>query len=310
MESAENRTSDLLPRRKLGKTGERVSIFGLGGQALLEQPDGADEAVALISRAIDLGVTYCDTARAYGPSESYYGAVMKYRRPEVFLTSKIYERPRDEAWQSMETSLGNLQTDYLDLIQIHSLRYTEELDLIMKPYGALQAAIEAREQGLVRYIGVTGHFDPGVINQAIQRFDFDTVLIPINVADPRYLSFQKKTLPLALEKDLGIIGMKIPIRGRLFNEGLFRSIDPLLRYALSCPITTAIIGCGSMAELEENVTVARNFRPLDEGERQAIGKTAESIDRSIEGYKKGIEDDSWRTYCAAGPQRSHRAFSA
>jgi aryl-alcohol dehydrogenase-like predicted oxidoreductase len=309
MESAESRTRNLLPKRKLGKTGEMVSIFGLGGQALLEQPDKADEAIALISRAIDLGVTYCDTARAYGPSEAYYGAVMKYRRREVFLTSKIYERPRDEAWLSIETSLRNLQTDYLDLIQIHSLRYPEELDLILRPYGALEACIEAREQGLVRYIGVTGHFDPQVINQAIRRFDFDTVLMPLNVADPAYLSFQRETLPLALERDLGIIAMKVPIRGRLLSEYLFQSIDPLLRYALSCPISTAIIGCGSMADLEKNVTVARNFRPLDEGERAAIGKIADGIDRHIEGYKKGIEDDSWRDYCTTSPQLTRSASS-
>jgi predicted aldo/keto reductase-like oxidoreductase len=124
----------------------------------------------------------------------------------------------------------------------------------------------------------------------------------VNVADPAYLSFQKQTLPLALEKDLGIIAMKIPIRGRLLSEHLFRSIDPLLRYALSCPVSTAIIGCGSLAELEANVAVAQNFRPLDEDEREAIGKIAARMDRRIEGYKKGIEDDSWRTYCSASPQ--------
>lgn len=310
MEPTEGGTRDGIPRRRLGKTGEMVSIFGLGGQALLEQPDKADEAVALISRAIDLGVTYCDSARAYGPSEEYYGAVMKYRRREVFLTSKIYERPRDEAWQSLETSLRNLQTDHLDLIQIHSLRYPEEVDLIVKPYGALQACVEAREQGLVRFIGVTGHFDPQVINQAIRRFDFDTVLMPVNVADAAYLSFQKESLPLAREKDLGIIGMKVPIRGRLLGGHLFPSIDPLLRYALSCPISTAIIGCGSIAELEQNVAVARNFRPLDEDERGAIEEIARGTSRRIEGYKKGIEDDSWRDYRTAASEPASGPSSA
>ena len=297
MGSAANRKKDLLPTRELGKTGQRVSIFGLGGQALLEQPDRRDEAVELISRAIDLGVTYCDSARAYGPSEEHYGAVMKYRRREVFLTSKIYERPRDEAWQSIETSLHNLRTDWIDLIQIHSLRYPEELDLVMKPYGALQACIEAREQGLVRYIGVTGHFDPEVINEAIRRFDFDTVLIPINVADPAYLSFQQHTVPLARERNLGIVGMKVPIRGRLLGKNLFTSIEPLLRYALSRPISAAIIGCGSLAELEENVAVARGFSGLADGEEDEIKAIASRLDRRIEGYKKGIEDPSWRSYC-------------
>lgn len=296
MEPTKDVRSDLLPTRELGKTGERVSIFGLGGQALLEQPNRAEEAEALISRAIDLGVTYCDCARAYGPSETYYGAVMKYRRREVFLTSKIYERPRDDAWQSIETSLRNLQTDCIDLIQIHSLRYPEELELILKPYGALQACVEARDQGLVRYIGVTGHFDPEVVNQAIERFPFDTVLIPINVADAKYLSFQYNTLPLAREQDLGVIGMKVPIRGRLLQQERFSSMEPLMRYALSRPITVAIIGCGSMAELEENVAVARNFTPLQDHEERRIGEVAAGIDEWIEGYKKGIEDPSWRDY--------------
>lgn len=296
MKSREDGVGDRLPTRELGKTGERVSVFGLGGQALLEQPDRADEAEALISRAIDLGVTYCDCARAYGPSETYYGAVMKYRRREVFLTSKIYDRPRDDAWQSIETSLQNLQTDWIDLIQIHSLRYPEELELILKPYGALQACLEARDQGLVRYIGVTGHFDPEVINQAIQRFSFDTVLIPMNVADSKYLSFQHNTLPLAREQKLGVIGMKIPVRGRLLRNHLFSSIAPLLRYALSRPISVAIVGCGSLAELEENVAVVRNFSPLQDHEERRISEMAAGIDKRIEGYKKGIEDDSWRNY--------------
>ncbi|MFO7901177.1 MAG: aldo/keto reductase [Pirellulaceae bacterium] len=296
MKSREDGSGDLLPTRELGKTGERVSAFGLGGQALLEQPDREDEAEALISRAIDLGVTYCDCARAYGPSETYYGAVMKYRRREVFLTSKIYDRPRDDAWHSIETSLQNLQTDWIDLIQIHSLRYPEELELILKPYGALQACLEARDQGLVRYIGVTGHFDPEVINQAIQRFSFDTVLIPMNVADSKYLSFQHNTLPLAREQKLGVIGMKIPVRGRLLRNHLFSSIAPLLRYALSRPISVAIVGCGSLAELEENVAVVRNFSPLQDHEERRISEVAAGIDKRIEGYKKGIEDDSWRNY--------------
>lgn len=296
MESSDNARSNLLPSRELGKTGERVSVFGLGGQALLEQPNRADEAETLISRAIDLGVTYCDCARAYGPSETYYGAVMKHRRREVFLTSKIYDRPRDDAWESIETSLRNLQTDCIDLIQIHSLRYPEELDLVLKPYGALQACVEARDQGLVRYIGVTGHFDPQVINQAMERFSFDTVLIPINVADSKYLSFQHNTLPLARQKNLGVIGMKVPIRGRLLHNQLFSSMEPLLRYALSRPISAAIVGCGSLAELEENVAAVRHFSPLRDHEERHIEELAAGIDKRIEGYKKGIEDSSWRNY--------------
>ncbi|MFO7902357.1 MAG: aldo/keto reductase [Pirellulaceae bacterium] len=296
MGSTENVRSDLLPTRELGKTGERVSIFGLGGQALLEQPNRAEEAEALISRAIDLGVTYCDCARAYGPSETYYGAVMKYRRGEVFLTSKIYDRPRDEAWQSIETSLRNLQTDTIDLIQIHGLRYHEELELVLKPYGVLQACLEARDQRLVRYIGVTGHYDPEVINEAIARFPFDTVLIPINVADSKYLSFQHNTLPVAREQNLGVVGMKVPIRGRLLQNQRFSSIEPLIRYALSRPISVAIIGCGSIGELEENVAVTRSFRPLQDHEERQIGEVAAGIDEWIEGYKKGIENASWRDY--------------
>ncbi|MFO7906841.1 MAG: hypothetical protein R6U98_29565 [Pirellulaceae bacterium] len=121
-----------------------------------------------------------------------------------------------------------------------------------------------------------------------QRFSFDTVLIPMNVADSKYLSFQHNTLPLAREQKLGVIGMKIPVRGRLLRNHLFSSIAPLLRYA--------IVGCGSLAELEENVAVVRNFSPLQDHEERRISEMAAGIDKRIEGYKKGIEDDSWRNY--------------
>jgi hypothetical protein len=208
-----------MPTRNLGLTGFRPGIFSLGGQAAIEQPDNEAVAVAIVERALDLGVNYIDTAAAYGGTERwsqrYIGRVMKRRRRETFLTSKTNDRTRDGSLALLEESLRLLNTDHLDLWQVHNLSRMDQVDEIFAPGGAMDALRKAREEKMVRFLGVTGHADPEVLMEAMRRFEFDTVLLALNAADPHHLSFSERLLPMAVEKRMGVIGMKIPARGRL-----------------------------------------------------------------------------------------------
>lgn len=260
--------SSSMAERALGSTGYRVRLFSLGGQATLEQPGREEEAQAIVHRALDLGVNYIDTAAAYGRgiSERYLGQVMRTRRRETFLASKTHDRTRDGSLRLLEQSLRNLQTDQLDLWQIHNVQRLEQLDAIFARGGAVEALREAREQKLVRFVGITGHFDPDVLLEGIRRYDFDTILMALNPADPHFLPFQERLLPEATRRRMGVIGMKIPARGRIFREGGITQIREPLTYVLSQPVSTVIIGCDTVAQLEENVAIATSFRQLSPAE--------------------------------------------
>lgn len=261
-----------MAERALGSTGYRVRLFSLGGQATLEQPGREEGAQAILERALDLGVNYIDTAAAYGRgiSERYIGEVMRTRRREVFLASKTHDRTRDGSLRLLEQSLRNLQTDQLDLWQIHNVQRMEQLDTIFGRGGAVEALREAREQKLVRFVGITGHFDPDVLLEGIRRYDFDTILMALNPADPHFLPFQERLLPEATRRRMGVIGMKIPARGRIFREGGITRIGEALTYVLSQPVSTVIIGCDTVAQLEENVAIATSFRQLSPAELARI----------------------------------------
>ena len=271
-----------MPERALGGTGHRVRLFSLGGQATIERPGMQDEAVAIVNRAIDLGVNYIDTAAAYGRgiSQTYIGEVMATRRDEVFLATKTHDRTRDGSLRLLEQSLESLQTDHLDLWQLHNVQRQSQLETIFGRNGAIEALIQAREEGIVRNLGITGHFDPDVLVSGLNRFDFDTVLMALNPSDPHHLPFQNELLELANEKGMGIIGMKIPARGRAFREGGLTSMKDAMSYVLNLPVSTVIIGCDNVAQLEENVAIARDFQPLP----------AEEMDRI-----SGLTADYWET---------------
>lgn len=275
-----------MPTRNLGRTGYRVGIFSLGGQAAVEQPDNADVAVPIVERALDLGVNYMDTSARYGGadarwSERYVGEVMKRRRREVFLATKTHDRTRDGSRKLLERSLDLLNTDHLDLWQIHNLSSMSQVDQIFAKGGAVEALVNAKEEKLVRFIGVTGHADPDVLLEAIRRFPFDTILMAVNAADPHHMSFSEKLLPLAVEKTMGIIGMKIPARGRLLagNPPGALTMEEAMRYTLSLPVSTVIVGCDSIAQLEENVRIARAFTPLSETQMAALAAKSEPAKR-------------------------------
>ena len=291
------KTPESMPTRNLGKTGFQVGIFSLGGQAAIEKPDNFEIAVPLIERALDLGINYVDTSARYGGvedrwSEQYFGEVMKARRSEVFLATKSHDRTRDGSLKLLERSLELLKTDHVDLWQMHALSRPEQVEESFAPGGAIEAFVEARDQGIVRHLGISGHADPDVLIDAIERFPFDAVLMALNAADPFHLSFKEKLLPLAVEREMGIIGMKIPARGLILSswmppedpESRYAGTVPgtlkmkeALRYVLSLPVSTVNIGCDSIAQLEENVAIARDFNPLNESQLAELEQRAEPV---------------------------------
>jgi predicted aldo/keto reductase-like oxidoreductase len=301
------RTFAAMPTRNLGKTGHRVGIFSLGGQATIEKPNMEAQAVAIVNRAIDLGVNYLDTAAAYGGpdmwSQKYIGKVVKERRQEVFLASKTNRRTYDESMRLLETSLTLLNTDHLDLWQLHNVAQTEQLDQIFAKDGAIHALEKARAEKVVRFLGITGHADPFVLADGLKRYRFDTILMAVNAADKHHLSFIEHLLPLALEQELGIIGMKIPARGRILSgwtppppetqrasERTTRSgtlsMQEAMQYVLSLPVSTVIVGCDTVAQLEENVRIARDFTPLSEDRLKALTAKTEDIKRQALFFRK------------------------
>jgi predicted aldo/keto reductase-like oxidoreductase len=274
-----------LPKRKLGTTGAEVTILGLGGEGIL-RTFGHDVAAAqLINRAIDLGINYCESARAYAGSESYYGLALNERRREIFLTSKSHARDKNGALAHLQETLTNMRTDYLDLWQVHDVRTDDDIEKIFGSRGAIEAFIEAKEKGLTRFIGVTGHQDPAIIKRCIEMFDFDTVLLPVNPAESSYKSFLEEVVPVANRKQMGIIGMKVYFRGFAAKLPSYSTMRPFLRFALSQPITTAVIGCDSIEQLEENINFASSFGPMSDEEIQTLTDSVAPYARSLMYYK-------------------------
>ena len=293
---------DAMPTRNLGKTGRRVGIFSLGGQAALEHANNWDVAVPIINRALDLGVNYCDTSSIYGGperwSEQYYGAVLKTRRKETFIATKTKERSRDASWQMLEKSLTLMKTDHIDLWQLHDIGTLEDINACFAKGGAMEALMEAKSQGIVSFLGITGHHRPASLIECIRRYPFDTVLMGLNGADPHQHSFAEELLPLAVEKQMGIIGMKIPGRGRILSswnppsleaqkhswEGMaIQTSSPgtltmkeAVYYTLSRPVSTIIIGCDNIPQLEENVQLARDFNPINDKQSMELVAKAEA----------------------------------
>ena len=255
-----------LPTRMLGRTQLTVPILGLGGSASpLSRPGAEAEAIALIERAYEGGIRYFDTAANYGPSEERLGQVLPVVRSEVMIATKTSRREYDAAWRQLETSLQRLKTDYIDLWQFHAITYDWDVDTLLDPnQGAIKAAEEAKEQGLIRAIGITGHNNPDIFVKALNRYPFDTALIPINAADKHTPTpFIEHVLPLAQQHNTGIIAMKVPAYGRLFQPGVLTGMAEALGYALSQPqVHCCIIAADTLEQLEENLAAARTFQPM------------------------------------------------
>jgi predicted aldo/keto reductase-like oxidoreductase len=250
-----------IPTRPLGKTGRHVTLFGLGGEGVL-RTWGEDKAAArVISRALDQGVTYCDTAPAYAGSLDYYGATLAERRSQVFFASKTHDRTRDGSLKLLEQSLKRARTDHFDLWQLHDLRTTDDLSRIFSKGGALEALVQAKAEGRIKHLGITGHHDPAILLEAMRRFDFDTVLVALNAADVHRLPFISTVVAEAAKRGMGVIAMKVCAQKRL----LYRlSMAEALGYAWSIPgVSLAIVGCETPEEVDENAEIARAFQAFD-----------------------------------------------
>lgn len=269
-----------IPVRRLGRTGVDVSILGLGGEGLLRTWGRDSEADRLINTAIDLGVNYMESARAYDGSESYYGKALRGRRDKIFLAGKTHARDREGAEKHLHETLKNMKTGHLDLWQMHDVRSAEDIEAIFGPGGAAEAFIEAKEKGLVRFLGVTGHHDPAIIKKCVEIFDFDTVLIPVNPAEPTHKPFIDEVAPPASARDMGIIGMKVYLRGRLDAPKRL-----LFCYALTQPLSTAVIGCDTVEQLKENVEIAASFTRLKLKEVERLTAFISPYARELMSYK-------------------------
>jgi uncharacterized protein len=286
-----------LPTRTLGRTGAKVSIlaFGCGSRFLMYEDE--EKALAALNQAIDLGITYLDTAYAYGDgkSETRVGKVMAARRKEVWLATKIPDRTRDAFLKRLEGSLKRLQVDHLDLVHIHSLGQADDLAKIEAADGAVKGLLQAREQKMTRFIGMTSHTNGEVMAQAISRNDLDCVQMALNAS--RNGHFEELALPAANRKNLGVIAMKVTGQEFLLGNAAGKAeITSLLRYSMSLPVTTAVVGMPHLEMLQENVAIARNFAPLNDTEmqqlRQSLSPSREQLEHRLVGHLDGPTADS------------------
>jgi uncharacterized protein len=264
----------LIPRRPLGKTGVEVSCIGVGGYHLGSTRD-QQEANELVAKALDAGITFFDNAWDYheGISEERLGTALKGRRDQAFVMTKVctHGRGKDLAMQMLEQSLRRLQTDHLDLWQIHEVIYYNDPDLIFRPGGAAEALLEAKQQGKVRFVGFTGHKDPAIHLRMLQQdFPFDTVQMPLNPFDASFRSFETQVMPEANKRGIAVLGMKsLGGSGEMVTSGAITAQEGL-RYAMSLPVATTISGMDSIAVLEQNLEIARGFQPMSATDMQIL----------------------------------------
>ena len=272
-------------KRPLGKTGAEISILGFGGEGALRTFGKESEAVPLINRAIDLGITYFESAHAYSGSESYYGKALGERRKEIFLASKTQERTKSGALSHLETTLKNMKTDCLDLWTVHDVRAPKELELLLGAQGAIKTFEDARRNKLIRFIGISGHRNPAVLSRALDLYPFDVILLPINPAEPHYWSYLEDVLTKANRKRMGILGMKTLSRGvctKIFGNEV---VEDFLRFAMSQSITSAVVGCDTLEQLERNVSIAQAFEPMPAQDQEVLINRVKPYARELMYYK-------------------------
>jgi len=278
-----------LPSRKLGRTGIRVPIIGFGSGSRFLMYEEEDAALEALERAIALGITYLDTAHAYGEgrSEERIGRLMTARRKEVTFATKFPGRTAEEARRQIELSLHRLRTDHLDVLHIHALKDLEDLKRIEAPGGVLEALYQARDQKITRAIGITCHADPAALQAALERHDFDCTQMALNAGSASMVdsskgmkaksaganSFEKLALPVAARKHMGVIAMKVFGQEQLLGAA---SVDQLLRYALSLPVSLASVGMPRFEHIENNAMLARSFAPMPARERQLLEQSIDS----------------------------------
>jgi aryl-alcohol dehydrogenase-like predicted oxidoreductase len=261
--------------RPFGKTGESFPILSFGAQRIVDEEGcSEDQAVEILNTAIDRGIRYFDTAWIYsqGQSEERVGLVAKHRRGEMWIATKVWNNTRDGARRQLEESLARLHTDHVNEWRMHNVWGIDRLDQMTGEGGALEAMIQAREEGLVHNISISGHTDPQVQIEALRRFPFDTALVAVSVLDHFIYSFAEEFLPVAARLGVGVVGMKI-----FGYKKLAHVADRALQYALGLPLTTVIAGCSTMAELEADLAVAESFTPMTGPERLAFFREVQPL---------------------------------
>ena len=270
-----------VPTRVLGQTGEKISLVGLGGYHLGMQ-SSEQESIRIIRTGLDSGVTFLDNCWDYnnGQSEIRMGKALRdgYRQ-KAFLMTKVDGRTKQAAAQQLEESLRRLQTDHIDLLQFHEVIRDNDPDRIFAPGGGMQAVLEAKKQGKLRYIGFTGHKSPDIHLKMLEsafahNFTFDAVQMPLNVMDAHYNSFEKKVLPVLLKHKIGVLGMK-PMGDKIILNSKTASPIECLHYAMNLPTSVVITGCDSLQILQQALQAARSFKPMSSGEVSTLlAKTA------------------------------------
>src|ERR1700732_121306 len=265
-----------MPSRTLGRSGEKVSVVGLGGYHIGMQSD-EQESIRIIRTALDGGINFLDNCWDYndGQSEVRMGKALRdgYRQ-HAFLMTKIDGRTKKAAAQQIDESLRRLQTDHIDLLQFHEIIRMEDPERVFASGGGMEAAVEAQKAGKVRYIGFTGHKSPDIHLKMLEtadahQFHFDSVQMPLNVMDAHYNSFGKKVLPVLVKKEIGVLGMKPMGAGLILNSKTVAPIE-CLHYAMSLPTSVVINGCDSVALVEQALEAARTFTALSETQIVAV----------------------------------------
>lgn len=293
-----------LPVRPLGRTGIKVPIVGFGSGSRFLMYQDEDKAIAALNRAIDLGITYIDTAHSYGNgrSEERVGRVMATRRNEVTLATKLTARTADQARRQIELSLKRLRTDHLDVLHIHELKNLQDLAAIEAPGGVLEALHEARERKITRAIGITCHADPVALRTALERHDFDCTQMALNAGLARMAdapggmkatpmgdgSFERLALPVAARKHMGVIAMKVFGQEQLLGAA---PAEKLLSYALSLPVSLASLGMPRPEHIESNATLARAFTPMSARERRRLADSIGSARKLAMRQFFGVHQD-------------------
>src|ERR1700750_2942217 len=273
--------ADQIPRRPLGKTGEHVSIMGLGGYHVATLPS-PDDAVGPVREGVDAGVTFFDNAWEYNDhrSEEWMGLGLQDRRDKVFLMTKVCTHGRDGrvAMQQLEESLRRLGTDHLDLWQVHEVIYENDPDLHFAKGGVVEALDEAKKQGKVRFVGFTGHKSPAIhLKMLAHDYPFDTVQMPLNCFDATFRSFEQQVLPELQRRGIAALGMKsLGGDGQPIQYGVVRA-EEALRYAMSLPVATTISGMDSLDVLRQNLSIARGFTPMTPEEMQELRQRCRSF---------------------------------
>src|SRR5207253_797537 len=287
-----------ISQRPLGRTGVKVSALGLGGHHLGELKT-VEEAIRLVHEALDAGITFYDNCWEYwnGRAEDWMGRALKGRRDKVFLMTKVCTHGRGAglAMKMLEESLRRLQTDHLDLWQIHGMGFDNDPELAYARGGVIEALDRAKQQGKTRFVGFTGHKDPGVHLEMINRgYPFDTVQMPLNCLDATFRSFERHVLPELTKRGIGVLGMKsMGGTADAIKKGVVKA-EEMLRYAMSLPVATTISGIDKMEVLEQNLKVARGFKPMTEGEMQALRDRCAkyAADGRFESYKVSLRFDN------------------